>query len=277
MHNVRLFWSLVPALFTSSVMAQANTYSEAVSPDVLALRTTADLVAKDVGFTSLGEVTFSLYNRGDVGINISMKNGSTAPTLRGAAPAHASGQAIKVDIYIGGVLGQSVYQASLAGKASKVFVVKLQAGVPHCLETRNIKVVIDQQNVIQELHDDNNEVAQTAARPCPDLAVLKIEREKQGVLGEMYQPKVTIINLGNAPSPPTEVWGTALTRAPGITGWPELKPTHTIPALAPGQTTSFRIGGSVLSADNSWVRIMLDRFFHIEESDESNNFKEKVL
>jgi hypothetical protein len=106
---------------------------------------------------------------------------------------------------------------------------------------------------------------------------VSIERDKEGMFGETYRAKVTIINQGNAPSPSTQVWATSLSSAPGITGWPEFSPTKTIPALAPGQKTSFKTGGSVLSVDNSWVRIILDRFFEIEESDESNNFKEKKL
>jgi subtilase family serine protease len=62
-----------------------------------------------------------------------------------------------------------------------------------------------------------------------------------------------------------------------VTGWPELVPTHTIPALAPGQSTSFHIGGSVVSANHTAIRIILDRHFQIEESDESNNFKDERL
>ncbi|HEY8131084.1 MAG TPA: CARDB domain-containing protein, partial [Thermoanaerobaculia bacterium] len=62
-----------------------------------------------------------------------------------------------------------------------------------------------------------------------------------------------------------------------VTGWPELVPTHTIPALAPGETTSFKTGGSVLSANHTSVRVMLDYHAQIEESDESNNRKDERL
>jgi len=172
---------------------------------------------------------------------------------------------------------QSVSQQTLDGKASKVFTVTLGPNVPKCAQSRDLKAVVDQRNVIKELHDDNNTTALTAARPCPDLAVVSIDRNHSGLLKETYTPEVTITNKGNWPSPSTQVWGTALTSLPGIKGWPELTPTHTIPALAPGQKTSFYIGGSVLSTSSSWVRIMLDRFFHIEESDEANNFIEKKI
>ena len=89
------------------------------------------------------------------------------------------------------------------------------------LEARNLKVVVDPQNQVAELHDDNNVLeANNSARPCPDLAIKSIKRDKEGLLGETYRPKVTIINRGNAPSPSCQVWGTALSSAPGITGWP---------------------------------------------------------
>lgn len=97
-------------------------------------------------------------------------------------------------------------------------------------------------------------------------------------MNETYSPKVTIINQGNAPSPSTVVWATSLPGEPWpVNGWPTLVPTQTIPALAPGQTTSFHTGGSVLSTNRTAVRIILDRDFKIEESDESNNFKDERL
>jgi subtilase family serine protease len=102
--------------------------------------------------------------------------------------------------------------------------------------------------------------------------VLKIEREKDGIAGETYRVKVTVINKGGAASPPDQAWGTALTSAPGLNGWPEMVPMHLIPALAPGETYVFRIGGSVLAVAHSWVEIFLDVNRLIQESDETNNF-----
>jgi subtilase family serine protease len=169
----------------------------------------------------------------------------------------------------------------MGGKQTKNFKVPIPSNYskPKCLETRNLKVVIDPQNQIKELHDDNNVTEATnSARPCPDLAIKSIKRHYTGLLNETYRVKVTIINQGNAPSPSTQVWGTSL---PGgvwpVTGWPELIPTHTIPALAPGETTSFKTGGSVVSANHTAVRVFLDRHSQIEESNESNNFEDKRL
>ena len=267
---------LASLLVVASATAQIGSQTQAVNPDVLALRNTSDLVIKDLEFTALAEVTFDLVNRGEVGVNVPARG----PVPLTKSPAPTSGPPITIDIYMGGAKIASVYPPSIGGKQTRNFKVSIPSNVakPKCLEARNLKVMVDPQNQVAELHDDNNVTeANNAARPCPDLAIKSIKRDKEGLLGETYRPKVTIINRGNAPSPSCQVWGTALSSAPGITGWPELSPTHTIPALAPGEETSFKIGGSVLSVDNTWVRIMLDRFFQIEESDENNNWKDEKL
>jgi hypothetical protein len=254
----------------ASSQAEVSSQTQAVNPDVVALKTTSDLVSKDLGFTAKAEITFNLVNRGEVGVNVLKKLGGEG----------TSGPPISIDIYLG-TSKITVQQPRLGGKETKNFKVPIPSNYskPKCLETRSLKVVIDPQNQITELHEDNNVTGPTdSARPCPDLAIKSIKRDYSGLLNETYSPKVTIINQGNAPSPSTQVWGTSL---PGgvwpVTGWPELVPTHTIPALSPGETKSFHIGGSVLSANNTAIRIILDRFFDIEESDESNNFKDERL
>ena len=267
------------ALFLANSVAGAQVSgaqnTQAVNPEVMALRNSADLVVRDVAFTALAEVTFTLVNRGDVGINVP----ATAAALKASGRQPPSGPPIQVEVIVGSAK-ITVQQPVLAGRQSKTLTVPLPSNIvkPKCLDTRSLTVKVDPQNAVAELHDNNNETTvSSAARPCPDLAVVSIERDKEGTLGETYRARVKIINQGNAPSPPTKVWGTALSTAPGITGWPEFSPTHDLKALQPGETASFKIGGSVFSFDNSWVRIILDRFFDIEESDESNNFKEKKL
>jgi subtilase family serine protease len=175
----------------------------------------------------------------------------------------------------------TVQQPSMGGKQTKNFKVPIPSNYskPKCLETRNLKVVVDPQNQIKELHDDNNVTEATnSARPCPDLAIKSIKRDYSGVLKETYSPKVTIVNQGNAPSPSTQVWATSLPGDPWpVNGWPAIVPVKTISALAPGATTSFHVGGSVLSSNRTAVRIVLDRHYQIEESDENNNFKDERL
>lgn len=267
--------SLLIASAPAVAQVPASQNTQAVNPEVLALRNSADLVVRDLAFTALAEVTFNLVNRGDVGVNITSPTG----TLAKGSARQPSGPPIQIEVMVGSAK-ITIQQPALAGRQTKTLTVPLPSNItkPKCLDARSLAVKVDPQNAVAELHDDNNEtVVVSAARPCPDLAVVSIERDKEGVLGETYRARVKIINRGNAPSPATKVWGTALSTAPGITGWPEFSPTHDLPALQPGETASFKIGGSVLSVDNSWVRIILDRFFDIEESDESNNFKEKKL
>jgi hypothetical protein len=263
---------------TASNAAIAGAQSEAINPDVIALQTTADLISKDVGFTGLGEITFRLINRGQVGINVVSKPG--ALSLAQAPPSNPPGPPISIDIWIS-ASKITVQQPTMGASQSKTFTVPIPSNysTPKCLETRDLKIVVDPQKQIAELYDDNNVTeAAGSARPCPDLAIKSIKRHYTGVFNETYQPKVTVINLGNARSPSTQVWGTSLpTGIWPVTGWPELIPTHTIPALDPGETTSFRTGGSVLTTNHTAIRVILDRFFEIEESDESNNFQDKQL
>jgi hypothetical protein len=262
-----------PAPATTQSAAGAQT--QAVNPEIIALQNSADLVVRDLGFTALGEITFNLVNRGKVGINVPEKQGGGAKLVQ----APATSPAISIDIGMG-TGNMTVQQPSMGGTQTKNFTVPIPSNYskPKCLETRQLKVVVDPQNQIAELYDDNNITEANSARPCPDLAIKSIKRHYTGLFNETYQPKVTIINQGNAVSPSTQVWGTSLpTGIWPVTGWPELVPTHTIPALAPGETTSFRTGGSVLSTNHTAVRVILDRHFEIDESDESNNFKDKQL
>jgi len=261
---------------SASSVAQAGSQTQAVNPEVIALQNASDLVVKDLGFTGLGEVTFKLVNRGKVGINVPLKPGSA----KLAAQTPQSGPPIAIDIWIGSNK-ISVQQASLAGNQTKQFIVPMPSNYskPRCLETRDLKVVVDPQNRIPELHDDNNVTeAPNSARPCPDLAIKSIKRHHTGTMHETYRVKVTVINQGNAPSPSAQAWGTSL---PGgvwpVTGWPELVPIHTIKALAPGESTSFLTGGSVLTHVHTSVRVVLDYYRKIEESDETNNFMDKRL
>jgi hypothetical protein len=236
--------------------------------DANALKTAVDLVAKEVGLGGLGQIVFTLHNRGGVSVNVG------SPKVPNAS---INTPPINIDLYVGGALVQSVYQQGLAGNSSRVMTVPMLNNVPKCGETRAIKVVIDPANVIPELHDENNSTTATALRPCPDLAIQSIKRESSGIAGETYRVLVTIVNKGTAASPPDEVWATALTSAPGLNGWPETVPMHTMPGLAPGATYSFRVGGTVASVAHSWVRVFVDIKRLIEESDETNNLVDKTL
>jgi len=231
----------------------------------MVLQSSVDLAARDVGFNGLGEIVFTLKNFGGISVNdkYDSKAVSTPP--------------IRIDLYVSNKLLQSIYQQSLAARGSQLIAVKLVANVPKCKESRDLKVVVDPMNQIRELHDDNNAISGTFSRPCPDLAVQKIEKTSQGIAGETYGIKVTVINLGNAASPESQTWATSMSSAPGITGWPEFVPLRTLESLAPGEASSFYVGGSVASFDHSWVRVFVDFTRVIDELDESNDLVDKKL
>jgi hypothetical protein len=230
----------------------------------------ADLALDALGFSPQGEILVTLANRGKTAINV-------APA--GATRGTPAGPPIQVDVYVGATMIQSVFQPALGGNAERVLTVKLQSNVPRCGESRPLRAVVDPQKVIKEASDDNNSINVSAAsRPCPDLAIKSIERDFSGVLGETYSVRVRITNLGNAPAPKNQVWATSLpTGVWPVTGWPALTPTETIEKLDPGETTSFHVGGSVLSTSRTAVRVILDRDSQIDETNESNNFKDEWL
>jgi len=248
------------------------------------LKNSAELSVKDIGLSGTGQIVFILQNRGGVGINSGEKAADKIPGLKGLSPvvSASAGKVIRtppiqLDIYVGGTKIQSQYQASLAGEDSKAFFVTLPSNIPNCNDVRAIKVVVDPANVVPELQEDNNTVAVSVARPCPDLAIKSIEREKSGVMGETYRVKVTVINLGNAASPASEVWGTASNDFPGPTGWPEMVPMRDLPPLAPGETFVFRPGGDQASFMSTYVKVYVDIRRKIDELNEANNLVDKKL
>lgn len=248
------------------------------------LKNAAELSVKDIGLSGLGEIVFTVQNRGGVGINSAEKAADRIAGLKGVSAAVSTAAKviktppIELDIYVGGTKLQAQFLASLAGEDSKTFVVTPpNFPVPACNDVRAIKIVVDPANVVPELQEDNNTAAVTVARPCPDLAIKSIEREKSGMMGESYRVKVTVINLGNAPAPASEVWGTAVNDFPGPTGWPEMVPMRDIPALAPGETFVFRPGGDQASFTHTYVKVYVDIKRKIAELNENNNLVDKKL
>ncbi len=237
-----------------------------------------DLIACSLKYTGLGEITFSVKNRGNVAVNTPLAPGDMSQPVKKATP---SGPPIQFDLYQGNQLILSLFQPALGPGQSKTFTAKIPSNyaTPKCAETKALKFVIDPKNQIAEVGEGaDNTLSLNATRPCPDLAIKSIKRDAEGLFNETYRVKVTIINQGNAPSPSTQVWGTSLpTGIWPLTGWPELVPTHTLKALEPGETTSFKVGGSVLATSRTAVRIMLDRFFQIEELEEGNNTRDEWI
>ncbi|MEA2725471.1 MAG: hypothetical protein QOH59_3242 [Gemmatimonadales bacterium] len=261
-----------PEAAPPSALSGANT--TAVNPEVIALRTTSDLIIKDLGFNGKGEITFELKNRGDLPIN---------PTARGAGAAVAVGtqetavpenQQIKVTVYLNNAPFGTVFQPRLAGKQSKIFTLGIGDNTrPGCGQSKPLRTVIDPANVIVEYTDANNENTVTAARPCPDLAIKSITKN-ENEWGTEFVARVTIINQGNAPSDKfdylaKEWFGGSIADLGDLdddTGDP----------LAPGETMKFNVG-SARAHQNLHVEVLLDRHRRVEELDENNNYKKKTV
>ncbi len=240
---------------------------------MVALLTTSDLVIKELGFTGKGEITFRLSNRGSVPTNMGPRDGPGANSAvsRTTVPEN---QQIKVDVYVGTAPFRSVFQPQLEGKSSKTFTLLVPEAIrPRCAQSRFLKTVIDAGRVIVEYSDTNNIDTVTAARPCPDLAIASIKKNWNDNK-TAYVARVTLVNKGNAEAPPFEFMSQTQNNS-AFTALPDFGDDTGGP-LAPGATKKYNVG-SAFGYEKMWVRVWLDRRGFIEELDESNNLKEKVL
>ena len=228
-----------------------------------------ELASCHLEFTALGEIILAVKNRGSASTNAGAGDRRTA-----------SGPPIAIELYMQDKFLVGFSQPALSAGQTRTITTAIPstATVPGCGESRALRLVVDARNAFAEASESDNTLTRTIARPCPDLAIKSISRDYEGMFNETYRVKVTIINQGNAPSPSNQVWATSLPGEPWpVNGWPALTPTQSIPALAPGETTSFKVGGSILSTNRTAIRIMLDRYSEIAESDESNNVKDERL
>ena len=83
------------------------------SADLVALRTTSDLIITNLGFTAEGKITFELRNRGEVPIN----------PPPGDVP---QAKQIAVSAYVNNSGVQTLYWPRLGGKESKTFTLHIQ-------------------------------------------------------------------------------------------------------------------------------------------------------
>ena len=228
-----------------------------------------ELASCHLEFTALGEIILAVKNRG------SASTSAAAGDRRAAA-----GPPIAIELYMDDKFMTGLSQVALSAGQTRTITQPIPSTftVPGCGESRALRLLVDARNAFAEASESDNTLTRTIARPCPDLAIKSISRDYEGVLGETYRVKVTIINQGNAPSPSNQIWASSLPGEPWpVNGWPALTPTETIPALAPGETTSFKVGGTVLASNRTAIRIMLDRYGEIAESNESNNTKDERL
>ncbi len=228
----------------------------------------SDLIPCSLRFNALGEITFSIRNRGTVGVN--------SPTVAGSQTRKtaAEGPRIRMDLYLGSALIESVHHGALAGGASKDFTAKIPSNypTPRCGETRDLRLVLDPANQIPEASNANNALARTTDRPCPDMEVESIKANYNDLKTE-FVAEIRIVNKGNAPA---RFRYLALTSNSMAFGPLPSADFDKLMELEPGQTKKLTIGNT-WAAGNMYVRVFLDRFNEVSELNESNNFKEKTL
>lgn len=265
---------LRPAKKQTGVVNAADPATTAINPDVIALRTSSDLIMRDLGFNGKGELTFELRNRGDVPINPGGPGTIAAEAVVAKAPPVPENEQIKVTVYLNNAPFRTVFQPRLGGKKSKTFILAVPENLrPRCTQARPLKTVIDPNNVIVELTDTNNVDTVTAVRPCPDLAIESIKKNWNDNK-TAFVARVTLVNKGNAEAPPFEFMSQAQNNS-AFSALPDFGDDTGGP-LAPGATKKYNVG-SAFGYEKMWVRVWLDRRGFIEELDESNNLKEKVL
>lgn len=257
-------------------VVNAGDPATAINPDVLALRTSSDLIIENLGLTGKGSITFELRNRGEVPINpptppITTTDGSTI--TEGVPVA----KQIPVNIYLNDLIHARLLVDRLGGKESKTFTQRITQNDkrPWCAQEASLKTVIDSANVIVELTDTNNVNRVIAVRPCADLAIASIEKKFNDLSGTEYSARITLVNKGNAPADSFDYTVYTVISGQGHSAMGTAGP------LAPGQTMELN-SRSASANDRMLVRVTLDAMYpgkvnFIEEPDEKNNTVERTL
>lgn len=182
------------------------------------------------------------------------------------------------DIFINGVR-KDTYKHPPQAAQSDVSVVSTLARIDSC-GTVSIRIVSDAQQVITEANEANNTQTATLTPTCPDLAVTAMKQDWQD-LNTRYRIQFTVTNLGNAPmshSVIARAWGgpTGVLAGLDVSAWPIFNDIEVKP-LAPGQSTTFHVGGTFLGTDAVSVRVYLDIFHQIVEKRVDNNLGSKTF
>ena len=182
-----------------------------------------------------------------------------------------------MDVYVDGRREDTIKHGAVPGHAEQAVISSL-ARLTKC-DPATIRVVADAQLVVTEFDERNNETSVQLTPPCPDFAVSITKNWEDANL--RYRAHVTITNIGNAPSPAgmiVRVIGSTegLASIVDATGLP-LNDTRTIDALAPGASQSFNSAGKFLGTSTLYVKVLVDFFKTVRESNENNNVVDKKL
>ena len=253
------------ALITGSAPAQdqraktttATRVGDALDRNAIARQITVDqpdLVIEAPSVTPSSNVAFAVRNRSSTA--------STTPFV--------------LDVYVDGRREDTIKHGAVPGHTEQAVISSL-ARLTKC-DPATIRVVADAQLVVTEFDERNNETSVQVTPPCPDFAV-SIQKNWENA-NMQYRAHVTITNIGSAPSPAgmtVRVIGSSEGAASIVdTGLP-LNDTRIINALAPGASQSFNSAGKFLGTSTLYVKVLVDFFKTVRESNENNNVVDKKL
>jgi subtilase family serine protease len=265
---MRILFPLVAALTIATGESAAQTpgpvpplgpatgLGRAGKPQVVPIVDGMDLIPIAIALDATNHVGYTMMNAG-----------------RSAVP-----QPFVADIYVNGVR-RDTYKHTAQGAQSRVPVVSALARVDSCGPVV-IKVVADAQQVIAEANEANNAPAVTITPRCPDLAITSIKQDWQDA-NTRYRIQVTVQNQGNLAVPKKvqiRGWGGPEGELGNLdpTAWPIFTDSELDP-LAPGQSSSFHVGGVYLGTTTVLVKIALDADHTIQEKRTDNNYASKTL
>lgn len=213
-----------------------------------------DLVIEAPTVTASSNVTFAVRNRSSTA--------STTPFV--------------MDVYVDGRREDTIKHGAVLGHSEQAVISSL-ARITTC-DLATIRVVADAQLVVTEFDERNNETSAQVTPPCPDFAV-SIQKNWENS-NMQYRAHVTITNVGNAPSPAGMIVRVIGSKEGGASivdpGLP-LNDTRTIDALAPGASQSFNSSSKFLGTSSLYVKVFVDFFKTVRESNENNNVVDKKL
>lgn len=254
MHALRHQWLVALATLgmtlPSAAGAQVRLTGGALRPTRLPIVDGIDLVPTSITLTPTNQVAFTMTNAG--------RSPVTQPFVS--------------DIFMNGVRKDTYKHAPQAAQ-SEVAVVSSLARADSCGPI-TIRIVSDAQQVITEANEGNNTQSATITPRCPDLAIAEIKQDWQDY-NTRYRIQVKVVNVGNASTGRpvwTRAWGGPTGEVAGLDlgAWP-IRTELQLTTLAPGESSTFHVGGTFLGTDAVTVKVYVDTEHEIVEKRIDNN------
>jgi hypothetical protein len=207
-----------------------------------------DIAVVGLGFGADGRITYMVMNRG--------RDAAVSPFV--------------ADIDVDGRRADTIKHPPLPAWSQQRAISNL-AESPSCGMTK-LRVAADSQQLVAESDETNNAYSREQVPPCPDFTA---RVEKVPVNNHLeYYGKVHVKNRGNLAA--KRSFTVRVMIQAGATGVAKLK-EPTIVALAPGETFTLKDDDKHWNTTQTTFHVVIDRFFAVNESDETNNVVESTL